>query len=94
MIDGVDFRYKEKDKLFKNAIMKCLKEIFEFGRFIILGIILSSCSDEQEKKHIQSDKNTELRGVIVAPIGVPNPLPIKTDEGTIIVMPAPIDIFD
>ena len=74
--------------------MKCLKEIFEFGRFIILGIILSSCSDEQEKKHIQIDKNTELRGEIVAPIGVPTPLPIETDGGTIIVMPPPIDIFD
>lgn len=73
---------------------------------IILGIILSSCDDGREKKHIQSDKNTEvrgvivqpiglpIRGVIVQPIGVPYPLPIETDEGTIIVMPPPIDIFD
>lgn len=61
---------------------------------IILGIILSSCGDEREKKHIQRDKNTEIRGVIVAPIGVPHPLPIKSDKGTIIVMPPPIDIFD
>ena len=60
---------------------------------IILGIILSSCDDEREK-HIQRDKNTEIRGVIVAPIGVPCPLPIESDKGTIIVMPPPIDIFD
>ena len=73
---------------------------------IILGLVLSSCGDEMVKKHIQNDKNTEIRGVIVAPIGlpirgvivqpigVPYPLPIETDEGTIIVMPPPIDIFD
>lgn len=61
---------------------------------VILGLILSSCGDEREKKQIQSDKNTEIRGVIVAPIGVPCPLPIESDEGTIIVMPPPIDIFD
>ena len=61
---------------------------------IILGIVLSSCGDDGVKKHIQSDKNTEIRGVIVAPVGVPCPLPIETDEGTIIVMPPPIDIFD
>ena len=61
---------------------------------ITLGLILSSCGDGREKKHIQSDKNTEIRGVIVAPIGVPCPLPIESDEGTIIVMPPPIDIFD
>ena len=61
---------------------------------VILGIILSSCGDEREKKHIQSDKNTEIRGVIVAPIGVPHSLPIKTDKGTIIVMPPPINIFE
>lgn len=61
---------------------------------IILGIILSSCGDKMEKKHIQSDKNTEIRGVIVAPIGVSHPLPIQTDEGTLIIMPPPIDLFD
>ena len=61
---------------------------------IILGIILSSCGDGREKKHIQSDKNTEIQGVIVSPIGVPCPLPVETDKGTIIVMPPPIDIFD
>ena len=61
---------------------------------VILGIILSSCGDGREKKHIQSDKNTEIRGVIVSPIGVPCPLPVETDKGTIIVMPPPIDIFD
>ena len=73
---------------------------------IILGIILSSCGDERVKKHIQSDKDTEvrevivspigvpIRGVIVSPIGVPHLLPIETDEGTIIVIPPPIDIFD
>ena len=60
---------------------------------IILGLVLSSCG-EREKKQIQSDKNTEIRGVIVAPIGVPCPLPIESDKGTIIVMPPPIDIFD
>lgn len=58
---------------------------------IILGIILSSCGNERKKKYIQRDKNTEMRGVIVAP-GVPHPLPIKSDKGTIIVMPPPIDI--
>lgn len=61
---------------------------------VILGIILSSCGDEREKKHIQNDKNTEIRGVIVAPIGVPHSLPIETDKGTIIVMPPPINIFE
>ena len=61
---------------------------------IILGIILSSCGDEREKKHNQSDKNTEIQGVIVSPIGVPCPLPVEIDKGTIIVMPPPIDIFD
>ena len=61
---------------------------------IILGLILSSCGDEGGKKHIQNDKNTEIQGIIVSPIGVPYPLPIETDEGTIIVMPPPIDIFD
>ena len=60
---------------------------------VILGIILSSC-DDREKKHNQSDKNTEIQGVIVSPIGVPCPLPVETDKGTIIVMPPPIDIFD
>ena len=60
---------------------------------VILGIILSSCGDEREKKHNQSDKNTEIQGVIVSPIGVPCPLPVETDKGTIIVMPPPIDIF-
>ncbi|MBO5826847.1 MAG: hypothetical protein J6R59_00015 [Paludibacteraceae bacterium] len=62
--------------------------------FVILGIILSSCGDEREKKHNQIDKNTEIQGVIVSPIGVPCPLPVETDKGTIIVMPPPIDIFD
>ena len=38
---------------------------------VILGIILSSCGDDRVKKHNQSDKNTEIRGVIVSPIGVP-----------------------
>ena len=61
---------------------------------IILGLVLSSCGDDRVKKHIQSDKNTEIRGVIFAPIGVPCPLPIESDKGTIIVMPPPIDIFD
>lgn len=61
---------------------------------IILGLVLSSCGDERERKQIQNDKNTEIRGVIVAPIGVPCPLPIESDKGTIIVMPPPIDIFD
>ncbi len=61
---------------------------------VILGIILSSCGDGSGKKHNQSDKNTEIRGVIVSPIGVPCPLPVETDEGTIIVIPPPIDIFD
>ena len=73
---------------------------------IILGIILSSCGDGREKKHIQSDKDTDvrgvifspigvpIRGVIVSPIGVPHLMPIETDKGTIIVMPPPIDIFD
>lgn len=61
---------------------------------IILGIILSSCGDDRVKKHIQSDKNTEIRGVIFAPIGVSHPLPIQTDEGTLIIMPPPIDLFD
>ena len=61
---------------------------------VILGIILSSCGDEREKKHNQSDKNTEIQGVIVSPIGVPCPLPLETDKGTIIVMPPPIDILD
>lgn len=61
---------------------------------VILGLVLSSCGDEMEKKQIQSDKNTEIRGVIVAPIGVSCPLPIQTDEGTLIIMPPPIDIFD
>ena len=61
---------------------------------IILGLVLSSCGDESGKKQNQSDKNTEIRGVIVAPIGVPCPLPVKTDEGTLIVIPPPIDIFD
>lgn len=61
---------------------------------VILAIILSSCGDESGKKQNQSDKNTEIRGVIVAPIGVPCPLPIQTDEGTLIVMPPPIDLFD
>lgn len=61
---------------------------------VILGIILSSCGDDRVKKHNQSDENTEIRGVIVAPIGVPCPLPIQTDEGTLIVMPPPIDLFD
>jgi hypothetical protein len=61
---------------------------------VILGIILSSCGDDGGEKHNQSDKNTEIRGVIVAPIGVPCPLPVETDKGTIIVIPPPIDIFD
>ena len=61
---------------------------------VVLGIILSSCGDEREKKHNQSDKNPEIQGVIVSPIGVPCPLPVETDKGTIIVMPPPIDIFD
>ena len=61
---------------------------------VILGIILSSCGDEREKKHNQSDKNTEIRGVIVSPVGVPCPLPIESDKGTIIVMPPPIDILE
>lgn len=38
---------------------------------VILGLILSSCGDEGGKKHIQSDKNTEVREVIVSPIGLP-----------------------
>lgn len=50
---------------------------------VILGIILSSCGDGSGKKHNQSDKNTEIQGVIVVPIG-----------GTIIVIPQPIDILD
>jgi len=38
---------------------------------VILGLILSSCGDGREKKHIQSDKDTEIQGVIVSPIGLP-----------------------
>lgn len=38
---------------------------------IILGLILSSCGDEGGKKHIQNDKNTEIQGIIVSPIGLP-----------------------
>lgn len=37
----------------------------------ILGLILSSCGDAEGNKQIQSDKNTEIQGVIVSPIGVP-----------------------
>ena len=62
---------------------------------VILGLVLSSCGDEAVKKTTHREcKETDVRGVIVAPIGVPCPLPIETDKGTIIVMPPPIDIFD